>query len=384
MRIAVLAMAVVLSVVASAQVLVTADFEEEAGYSLGTLQGQSSPPWNDSSGLQAFKVINSIAGPSGFRAVEINTGPIGPSWAWQPINPSSIQPDKPIVVASVWARTARDVDGRPSSYAGLDAYQTLPNSRMAAIRFRHTSGPSAGTVEMVANNQQFFANVPTPQPDTWYRTILMLNLATGRACGSWNGHQIQVDNPVWFGPSYLPASRLIDVDLYASAVGYNRLLFDNLHVEAVQTGTLQGRISLTEYGESPEGVSVTIEIRDQNNLTLESMSTVLNGQGEFRVRTSQRGAYRIAARGWHWLARATPTSVIVSDAGVHDLSFSLENGDCNGDNAVDISDYAILARSFGSSRGMPAFEPGADLNGDQFVDISDYVIMAFRYGTAGD
>lgn len=384
MRIAVLAVAMALSVVASAQVLVSADFEEEAGYSLGTLQGQSSPPWNDSSGLQAFKVINSVAGPSGFRAVEINTGPIGPSWAWQPINPSNIQPDKPIVVASVWARTARDPDGRPSSYAGLDAYQTLPNSRMAAIRFRHTSGPSAGTVEMVANNQQFFANVPTPQPDTWYRTILMLNLTTGRACGSWNGHQIQVDNPVWFGPNYLPASRLIDVDLYASAVGYNRLLFDNLHVEAVQTGTLQGRVFLGEWSETMAGQPVSIQIRDLNGNIIEAQDSVLDEFGHFRVRTAFRGVCRIAAKSWHWLAKLAPGQLLITDAGIHDLDFALTNGDSNNDNAVDIGDYAIISRSIPSSLGTPTWDARGDLNGDRFVDIADYAVLSLRYGTEGE
>lgn len=383
MRFIALSFVMALSVAASTQVLVSADFEEEGGYARGDLQGQSSPPWNDSSGLQAFQVIGTVA-PSGSGAVEINTGPIGPSWAWQPINPSQIQPNKPIVVASIWAKTAPDPDGRPSSYAGLDAYQTLPNARMAAIRFRHTSGPSAGTVEMIANGQQYFASVPTPQADTWYRTVLMLNLTTGRACGSWDGHQVLVDNPAWFGPLYLSASRLVDVDLYASAVGYNRLFFDQLHVEAVETGTLQGSITLSEYSDTLLGVPVTIQIRDEGGAIVDSIPTTLNEQGHFRVRTSARGNFHVAVKSWHWLAQLAPEVLTVSDAGIHDLEFHLLNGDCNDDNAIDIADYAIISQASISTPGMPNWDPRGDLNGDRFVDISDYSILSFRYGMDGD
>lgn len=384
MRFITLTFVMALAVAASAQVLVSADFEEEAGYAPGNLQGQSSPPWNDSSGLQAFRVIGTST-PSGYGAVEINTGPIGPSWAWQPINPSQIQPTKPIIVASLWAKTARDPDGRPSSYAGLDAYQTLPNARMAAIRFRHTSGPSAGTVEVIANGQQYFANVPTPQPDTWYRTILMLNLTTGRACGSWDGHQVLVNNPAWFGPLYLPASRLVDVDLYASAVGYNRLFFDDLHVEAVETGTLQGTVTLSEYSETLLGVPITIQIRDQGGNIVDVQATTLDEQGHFRVRTPARGNYYVVAKSWHWLARlAAPSPLTVSDAGIHDLEFVLLNGDCNDDNSIDIADYAIISHASVSTPGMPNWDPRADLNADRFCDLSDYSILSFRYGMDGD
>jgi hypothetical protein len=58
-------------------------------------------------------------------------------------------------------------------------------------------------------------------------------------------------------------------------------------------------------------------------------------------------------------------------------------GDLNGDGKVDIRDIAITAKAYGSSPGMPNWNPIADLNGDGKVDIRDIAIVAKNYGVSG-
>jgi len=55
-------------------------------------------------------------------------------------------------------------------------------------------------------------------------------------------------------------------------------------------------------------------------------------------------------------------------------------GDLNGDGKVDIKDLAIAAKAYGSSPGMPNWNPIADMNGDLKIDIKDLATIAKHYG----
>jgi uncharacterized protein (DUF2141 family) len=55
-------------------------------------------------------------------------------------------------------------------------------------------------------------------------------------------------------------------------------------------------------------------------------------------------------------------------------------GDLNGDGTVDVSDFGILQRAWGSSPGMSNWDPRADINGDGVVDLSDFGIMQMNWG----
>jgi hypothetical protein len=58
-------------------------------------------------------------------------------------------------------------------------------------------------------------------------------------------------------------------------------------------------------------------------------------------------------------------------------------GDANNDNRVNISDFTILAATFGKSLGMPGYDARADLNGDNNVNISDFTLLASNFGKVG-
>jgi hypothetical protein len=92
---------------------------------------------------------------------------------------------------------------------------------------------------------------------------------------------------------------------------------------------------------------------------------------------------QVCVKASHWLKRCSQEHTIPND-GLSDLSFSLINGDSDGDNEVAIGDYAVLSAAFGTIPGDPNWQPTADLDGDLEVSIGDYAILSFNFGLAGD
>ncbi|NSW77411.1 MAG: hypothetical protein HPY54_00065 [Chthonomonadetes bacterium] len=66
-----------------------------------------------------------------------------------------------------------------------------------------------------------------------------------------------------------------------------------------------------------------------------------------------------------------------------ELSITLLNGDCDGDNEVTLSDFGILVAAFGSVPGDPNWDPRADLDGDLEVTLYDFSILQRNFGAIG-
>ena len=66
-----------------------------------------------------------------------------------------------------------------------------------------------------------------------------------------------------------------------------------------------------------------------------------------------------------------------------DLSITLLNGDCDGDNEVTLYDFGILSSAFGSVPGDPNWDPRADLDGDLQVTLYDFAILQGNFGAIG-
>lgn len=62
------------------------------------------------------------------------------------------------------------------------------------------------------------------------------------------------------------------------------------------------------------------------------------------------------------------------------IDFRLVNGDANGDDAIDIGDYAVISGVYGSVVGDGNYIRNADLDGNGEVDIADYAIVSSNYG----
>jgi len=54
--------------------------------------------------------------------------------------------------------------------------------------------------------------------------------------------------------------------------------------------------------------------------------------------------------------------------------------DVNYDGQVDMKDVFIVVRSYGSTKGMPNWNPGADVNLDGKIDIRDVVLVIRSFG----
>lgn len=55
-------------------------------------------------------------------------------------------------------------------------------------------------------------------------------------------------------------------------------------------------------------------------------------------------------------------------------------GDVNRDGVIDDKDLALLRAAYGSTPGMPNWNPDCDLNGDGKVDLKDLAIASKNYG----
>lgn len=147
---------------------------------------------------------------------------------------------------------------------------------------------------------------------------------------------------------------------------------------------ISGKVHFGSCTPGAEPAVVTIGIR--RGVTIAFQNVLLGPNGEFEVRdvnpSSAGGASQIAIKVGTWLRKKLSFN---SGAGsVNVGTISLINGDCNGDNAVDASDYFILSDAYETAAGDQAYLSHADLNRDGFVDASDYFILSDSYDLMGD
>jgi len=60
---------------------------------------------------------------------------------------------------------------------------------------------------------------------------------------------------------------------------------------------------------------------------------------------------------------------------VSSLSFSLINGDINGDNAISLADFGGLKLAYGSTPSSGNWNPNADLDGNGSVGLGDFGVF---------
>lgn len=132
-------------------------------------------------------------------------------------------------------------------------------------------------------------------------------------------------------------------------------------------------------------VDLTLEIRTPGTTTvIQSLSFRLNASGGFRVLANVApGTYDLAIKGGTWL-RKVLRNVAVGAGGVSGLSFSLLNGDCNGDNVINLADLNLISAAWRSQPGSSNWDPRADLNGDLRVNLLDRNIVSKNWRLRGD
>ncbi|MCK6578953.1 MAG: M64 family metallo-endopeptidase [Anaerolineae bacterium] len=93
------------------------------------------------------------------------------------------------------------------------------------------------------------------------------------------------------------------------------------------------------------------------------------------------GGYTLWVKGAHTLAVAQNVTL---DAEPNAITTGvLKEGDADGGNQVNISDFSILASAFASGEGDPRFDARADFNSDGVVNIGDFSLLASNFGAVG-
>lgn len=154
-------------------------------------------------------------------------------------------------------------------------------------------------------------------------------------------------------------------------------------VDSLITAPIAGTVVRSDYAPVGAALPVTVEVKELSSGRVETTTQSLGAGGSFAVPTHFRGDLRVRVRGDHWLWRAQ-TVTGVTNAGVSNLSFSLVNGDIDGDNLISVFDYDLLSQAFDTVAGHPQWNPLADLDGDGSVTVFDYDILSQNFDAVGD
>lgn len=134
-------------------------------------------------------------------------------------------------------------------------------------------------------------------------------------------------------------------------------------------------------GATPESVEVTV-LNAETGRMVTSESVVLDNNKRARMQWEGRGVFDAYVRRAGYLTRKVRFDLTKHNEST--LVFDLTNGDSNGDDSVNLADFLIVRRAFGSSQGQAAFDARADLNKDGRVDVKDFVILRRAFGRQGD
>jgi len=170
-----------------------------------------------------------------------------------------------------------------------------------------------------------------------------------------------------------------------SSTGDTSEFSKTLNISISNNLPISGAVSLQDFAGPLEGVVTAIEIRQPGSSTaLVTKQVTLTSTGTFSFNAAiPAGTYDITFKASHWLRKKT-VNVTLTSSGVSGLSFTLRNGDVNGDNKVDASDQTALTTAFRSKSTSPNWNPNADLNGDGQVSASDQAILGKNFGATGD
>lgn len=296
---------------------------------------------------------------------------------WTQINTGSPSlPNRTITSISVNASNKDDILVTLSGTGTGHVYRCINTLAVTRV-WQNLSGSLATALPDVPANS-LARDLTNPQT-MWYVATDVGVFATGDAGATWANAT---------APMGLPNTQVNDLKAVPGtgklvAATYGRGMWQ------IQLSNLQnvtGTIEYQDYLPPTSPRSGTIEFRTPGTTTVVySTGFSIGGGGPkgFVFGVSIVGTYDVAVKGSNWLRKVIP-NVVITPIGASGLVFSLENGDCDGDNEVGIGDYAILSTSYGLSLGNPGYVIAADLNGDDTVDIADYAILSANYGLLGD
>lgn len=146
-------------------------------------------------------------------------------------------------------------------------------------------------------------------------------------------------------------------------------------------GTIAGTVDW-DFDCGERSLDVDVYEAGTNN-SIGSYSATISAEGTFEIEVTEFGTYDIYVKVEGYLATSISDTEVAVGLNILDFG-SIQAGDLNGDNGVNIIDFSILNGAFGTSSGDSNFNPIADLNCDGGVNIVDVSILNGGFGMTGD
>jgi hypothetical protein len=147
---------------------------------------------------------------------------------------------------------------------------------------------------------------------------------------------------------------------------------------ATATAILRGHVNLQGRPNPPDArwqVALTITLSAAGRPT-ETRVAMTDALGYFVLSGLAPEAYEVRVKNSHTLSVRRSSVLLPPGETVVEFGVLLE-GDCTGDDMVDVADFSLLRSLFFSS------DPRADLNQDGVVDILDFSLFRSNFGVVG-
>ena len=129
---------------------------------------------------------------------------------------------------------------------------------------------------------------------------------------------------------------------------------------------------------------ITFYFASTDNPYAFTRTTTLNPNGSFTLANIPADTYQLHIKGAKWLASVQPINTTAGN--VTGLTATLEPGDSDNNNTVDVLDFGNLVNAYGSTASDPnsGYDPNVDFNCDGSVDVLDFGLLVNTYGSNGD
>jgi hypothetical protein len=167
-------------------------------------------------------------------------------------------------------------------------------------------------------------------------------------------------------------------NLHFSGVIDELTLYDT--PEPTNNVSFSGRLTL--QGAINQAQPVVFEFRPTDGTQPFLRTLTLNPNRTFQINEIPKGNYNVWIKADRWLAKVIAADM--TNSSVSGVQVTLNAGDANNDNSVDVLDLDVLIRGFDTAEGDAGFLEGADFNADDFVDVLDLDLLVRNFDETGD
>ena len=145
--------------------------------------------------------------------------------------------------------------------------------------------------------------------------------------------------------------------------------------------TVAGTLAFDGIVPTAPAQSVTFQLRPTDGSATITTTANVGPNGTFSLTNIPAKKYTLWAKSYTYLAAAALLDT--TNGPVSTAALTLEPGDSDNSNAVDVNDFSALVNFFGSSFGGSGYDPHADFNGDGSVDVNDFALLVNSFGASG-